>query len=508
MADMLNPYVVDLVGGLVLNKSMFEMQPGEALELTNFEPDIGGGYRRINGFVKFNTNEVTSGSTTGAILMSAIYKDKVIAARGTEVFKLGSSGAVSSIDTGRTSAGRYDFDVYNMSGTEKIIWADGANNASSYDNSSVTDISGTGAPANPKYVKIFKNHAFYAGMSATPQKVIFSAPYAEGEFSAAKGAGSISVTSDIVGLKVFREQLYIFCTNAIFRLVGNSISDFQMQPVTTNVGCVAPQSIQEVGGDIIFLSADGLRTVAGTEKIGDVELGVISRPVQRRFTELNYTDAANTITSVVIRAKTQYRIFFSNSSAETESKGIIAVWRGDRWEFSEVKGIKPNCADSGYISNVETTVHGGYDGYIYKQETGSTFTNAGDSTLTIKGRYKSAHWTMGDPGIRKRFHRAILNYRPEGSLDTNLGLEYDYGSDDVLNPDSISIAGAQEGAAIYGSASYGTAEYGGAEFVLVRQPIVGSGFAVALQFTDSATETCNPYSLKGFSLEFAAAGRR
>ena len=153
-------------------------------------------------------------------------------------------------------------------------------------------------------------------------------------------------------------------------------------------------------------------------------------------------------------------------------------------------------------------MHGGYDGYIYKQETGSTFTNAGNSTITIKGRYKSAHWTMGDPGIRKRFHRAILNYRPEGSLSTNLGLEYDYGSDDVLNPNSIAIAGAQEGAAVYGSSVYGTAEYGGAEFVLVRQPIVGSGFAVALQFTDSAATQCSPYSLKGFSLEFAAAGRR
>jgi len=508
MADMLNPYIVDLVGGLVLNKSMFEMQPGEALELTNFEPDIGGGYRRINGFAKFNSNEVTSGTTTGAILMSAIYKDKVIAARGTEVFKLGASGAVSSVDTGRTSAGRYDFDVYNMDGTERIIWADGANNASHYDNSSVTDVTATGAPANPKYVKIFKNHAFYAGASAAPQKLIFSAPYSVGDFTPANGAGSISVTSDIVGLKVFREQLYVFCENAIFRIVGNSVADFQMQPVTTNVGCVAPQSIQEVGGDIIFLSADGLRTVAGTEKIGDVELGVISRPVQRRFTELNYSDAADTITSVVIRAKTQYRIFFSDKSAETDSKGIIAVWRGDRWEFSETKGIKPNCADSGYISNVETTVHGGYDGFIYKQETGSTFTNAGNSSLTIKGRYKSAHWTMGDPGIRKRFHRAILNYRPEGSLSTNLGLEYDYGSDDVLNPNSIAISGAQEGAAVYGSSVYGTAEYGGAEFVLVRQPIVGSGFAVALQFTDSAATQCSPYSLKGFSLEFAAAGRR
>ena len=508
MADMLRPYVVDLVGGLVLNKSMFEMQPGEALELTNFEPDIGGGYRRINGFAKFNSNEITSGTTSGAILMSAIYKDLVVAARGTEVFKLGSTGSVTQIDTGRSSAVSYDFDTFNIDCTERIIWADGANIASHYDNSSVTDVNATGAPANPKFVKIFKNHAFYAGMSASPQKLIFSAPYDVNDFTPANGAGSVSVSSDIVGLRVFREQLYVFCESAIFRIVGNSQADFQMQPVTTNVGCVAPQSIQEVGGDILFLSADGLRTVAGTEKIGDVELGVISRPVQRKFTELNYNSVADTITSVVIRAKTQYRIFFSDQADEADSKGIIAVWRGDRWEFSEIKGIKPNCADSGYISNVETVVHGGYDGFIYKQETGSTFTNAGNSTITIKGRYKSAHWTMGDPGIRKRFHRAILNYRPEGSLDTNLGLEYDYGSDDVLNPNSISITGAQEGAAIYGSSVYGTAVYGGAEFVLVRQPIVGSGFAVALQFTDSATETCNPYSLKGFSLEFAAAGRR
>jgi hypothetical protein len=33
-------------------------------------------------------------------------------------------------------------------------------------------------------------------------------------------------------------------------------------------------------GDIIFLGPDGLRTVAGTERIGDVELGTLSRPVQ------------------------------------------------------------------------------------------------------------------------------------------------------------------------------------------------------------------------------------
>ena len=47
-----SPAAFNCQGGLVLNRSTFLMQPGEALELQNFEPDIEGGYRRINGFSK------------------------------------------------------------------------------------------------------------------------------------------------------------------------------------------------------------------------------------------------------------------------------------------------------------------------------------------------------------------------------------------------------------------------------------------------------------------------
>ena len=42
-------------GGLVLDQSTFAMQPGMALELQNFEPDIRGGYRRISGYTKWNS---------------------------------------------------------------------------------------------------------------------------------------------------------------------------------------------------------------------------------------------------------------------------------------------------------------------------------------------------------------------------------------------------------------------------------------------------------------------
>ena len=59
-----NPAAFNCEGGLVLNKSTFLMQPGEALELRNFEPDIQGGYRRINGFSKYVTAVVPSTSSS------------------------------------------------------------------------------------------------------------------------------------------------------------------------------------------------------------------------------------------------------------------------------------------------------------------------------------------------------------------------------------------------------------------------------------------------------------
>ena len=54
----LSPYVFACQGGLVLDQPTFAMNPGMALELENFEPDVRGGYRRINGFTKWNPNIV------------------------------------------------------------------------------------------------------------------------------------------------------------------------------------------------------------------------------------------------------------------------------------------------------------------------------------------------------------------------------------------------------------------------------------------------------------------
>jgi len=503
MADtsLLSPFVVRLGGGLVLDKDTFSIPPGAALQLQNFEPDINGGYRRINGFTKFDSNQV--GGSTGTILGVHIYKDQAIVAKGTSVFKSTGSG-YTSIDTGRTSAGRYNFVNFNFNGTDKMIMVDGANLASVFDNSSVTDVSASGRPADPKFVEIFRSHAFYAGMSASPQELIFSVPFDEDDFTSASGAGSIKVDEPIVGIKVFRENLFVFCEDSIFKIAGSSSSDFAVVPVTRAIGCVDGFSIQEISGDLIYLAPDGLRTIAGTERIGDVELGTISKQIQPRLDNID----KDRISSVVIRAKSQYRLFFpDDSGGTTSSPGLLGVIKagvdgGVGWEYADVRGIKPAYCTSGFIGGVETVLHGGYDGYVYKQETGNTF----DGT-NIAAIYRGPDYTMGDAGIRKMMQRIIWNYDNEGAVNSNFRIRYDFNSSETPQPNQYTLnTGAA--VAIYGntSSTYGTAVYGSSGTPLVRQSVEGGGFTVAVRLDDAAGAA--PISLKGYQLEFTPGGRR
>ena len=116
-------------GGLVLNKSTFTMQPGEALELENFEPDISGGYRRINGYAKYVSAVVPqTASSTEKVLMVVTFGSKVLAARGESIYSADPGGSSwTSIDSGRTNAGKYRFERYNFDGTDKLIVVDGTN---------------------------------------------------------------------------------------------------------------------------------------------------------------------------------------------------------------------------------------------------------------------------------------------------------------------------------------------------------------------------------------------
>jgi len=494
-------------GGLVLNKSTFMMQPGEALELRNFEPAVDGGYRRINGFSKYVSVIVPfTSSASEKILMVATFGNKVLAARGTSIYSATpGGGSWTSIDSGRTSAGKYNFERFNFDGTDKIILVDGANAPTVFNSSlAATDVSDSSV-AGSKFVVSHRNHMFYAGKSTTKQEVVFSQPFDEDAFNSGSGAGSFKVDDEITGLKVFRDDLFIFCETRIFKLSGSSSSNFSVSDVTRDIGCINGDTIQEFAGDLIFLGPDGLRTIAGTARIGDVELGTISSNVQSIFND-NIASASE-FDSVVITDKTQYRIFFTKSTAsEKTTKGVICVLKGTKFEFSEIQGIRPACTDSFVSEGNVLVLHGAYStGFIYRQEQGNTFDGE-----TILGRYRSPDLTFNDPGIRKHMQRVIVNYKPESTLDADLFVRYDYDDINASRPAAYPLDSAIV-AAIYGQSTttYGTntSVYdSGVSEPLVRQAVEGSGFAVALKVEDGG-ETA-PYSLKGFQLEYQLGARR
>ena len=576
------PFICE--GGLIANRSTFIMQPGQAIQLENFEPDIEGGYKRIQGFTKHIGFIVPQTSASSEkVLMVANFANKTIAARGQKIFSAastslgtGSSSAIAqgtamtgsgtitvastlgfsssgtliidseqftytgvtsttftgvtraanstsaaahaastddtltivseswtARDTGRTNAGKYNFERFNFDGNDKLVVVDGTNDPTVFNTSmAATDITASSVEG-ASLVAAYREHMFYAGMSSTPQEVVFSQPFDEDAFSSGSGAGSVKVDDTIVGLKVFREALFIFCENRIFKLTGSSSSDFQIAPVTRDIGCINGDTIQEFAGDLIFLGPDGLRTVAGTEKIGDVNLGTISANIQSIFDE-NIKDSS-LFDSVVIPDKTQYRVFFSKENlAENFTEGVICVLKAQQsgmgYEFAKLRGIKPSATDTFISSGDVLVLHGGFDGFVYRQETGTTF----DGTA-INAKYRSPDLTMKDPGIRKHMQRVIVNFAPESSIDADLFVRYDYESANSARPaayplDSTSVAG------IYGTSTYGTPTYGGPSQPLVRQPVEGSGFAVALRVNDGGSTA--GYSLKGFQLEYQLGARR
>ena len=231
-----------------------------------------------------------------------------------------------------------------------------------------------------------------------------------------------------------------------------------------------------------------------------LRLGTISSNVQSIFND--NLSSASEFESTVIPDKTQYRIFFTKSTVgENQSKGVICVLKGQSFEFSELRGIRPACTDSFVDEGNVLVLHGAYtSGYIYRQESGNTFDGE-----VIFGRYRSPDLTFEDPGIRKHMQRVILNYKPEAAIDADLLLRYDYEDPDSARPAAYALD-SEDVVAIYGTSVYGVPIYAGASQPLVRQPVEGSGFAVALKIHDGG-ETA-PYSLKGFQLEYQLGARR
>ena len=430
------------------------------------------------------------------------------------VWKYTSTGwttVVSNISS--VSVDKLRHNMNSFTGTEAVIICDGANSPSKLSGStfSVHPTGGDYNPTGASFTTDFKNHQFYAGFPTTglgPNILLFSEPNDDDAFTNSGGSGNINVGFNITGLAKFRDALYVFGKTKIKKLTGSVKADYILSEVTDNIGCIATDSIIELGGDVLFLASDGIRPIQGTARIGDVELETVSKPVQQLLQDLPNTHNLGNMTSVVIRNKSQFRYFFpSTSTAAADTAGIIGGLRfADRrvgWEFGELLGIRAFVATSGLINDVEVVLHGDLNGEIYRQESGSTF----DSSDVV-AVYATPFLYFDSTEKRKIFQHITLFSRPEGSSTINLGIAYDWDDPNVPDPTTYSLttAGSLSRYTTTGSTYDATFTYDGSSSPVLESNIQGSGRAISLAITSTGTQA--PYSIAGFSVTYQDAGYR
>jgi hypothetical protein len=412
------------------------------------------------------------------------------------------NAAVTWLTRNTTDGVKMRTSKYRLGGAEKIVGIDGENYPFIYSSNIFTTVDGTSDVLGASFVVSHKNTLFFA----KDDKLIFTAPYTDNDFTPANGGGIINVGGLITGLIVFREALIIFTEKTISQLVGNSLADFLLQPITKNVGCVATDTIQEIGGDVIFLGPDGLRLLGATDRVGDFNLGLVSKAIQTEMTDLILFNTS--FSSVVIKKKSQYRIFgYSATTSTNNAKGVLGTQKlGDNTssiEWGETVGIKAYVADSNYKNQTETIVFANDSGYVYEMESGSSFDGS-----NIVASFATPFVPLIDPRVRKTFYKMFLYSDPQGSVTTSVNLKFDFDTQGSIQPETIVLSNESGSVGFYGasSAKYGTTAYGAKIKKLFETQVVGSGFAVSLQFISDSQNP--PFSLDAATLEFSTHDRR
>lgn len=515
MATQWQTFPIEFKGGLISNLSALQQGAnavGSATLLQNFEVNKQGGYSKINGYEKFSDTTVPG---SGVVLgLKVISSGRVVVARKnasnfTQYYYGTGTSWTSMATSAATNGGKARHTSFNLNGDDKVIFVDGTNFPVVYNTSGNTATFMTSSNSSDilgaEHVAFFKNTAFYAKNN----NIFFTAPSSVDDFSAANGAGSLNVGQQITGLTAFRDQLIIFTTNTIKRLTGSSSEDFQISPITERIGCVNGDTIQEVGGDIMYLAPDGIRLLSATDRIGDFGLDVASDKIAKDSTA--FLNNYNSFCSVIFREKAQYRIFgYVTSEQQTTAKGLIATKfisqgaSGISW--SSTFGIKAFVADSVYSGDQETISFANEDGYIYNLDTGSSFDGA-----NIEAIYESPFMPLSDPQIRKSFYKMTLYAQPKGNMLLDINLKYDFSSSTstaVVQPTTFSVNSVGNSVFLFGETNsvFGTSTFGGELDTVYNENIIGSGKTVALRIEDNST---NPsFTLDTVLLEFRQNDRQ
>lgn len=332
----------------------------------------------------------------------------------------------STADTAITRAvgGRVEAVIANFTGstaTEKVYGADGVNLAFEFDGTTYVPIRTGMTTDTPVHVIEHKGYLFLSFLGSIQLSSV-GAPYS---WTAVTGALEISTGSACTGFvmqtgNATSASLLIFTKNKTFVLYGSSSTTFTLVPSNNDLGYAA-YTMQLVGNNTFGLTARGVQSVVTTLNYGDFDYSAISFPIS----SLMATKVGLETASVTLKTKDQYRVFFSDNSAIVVGLSGGKVTGLMRLDYGRVV----RCITSAKLTTgEEVTYFGSDDGYVYKDNVGTSFDGA-----VIDAFIRPAFNNLKSPRMRKRFRRATFEVKAEGFASVSVSYDLGYANPNV-NP--------------------------------------------------------------------------
>jgi len=276
----------------------------------------------ITRLMKFYKNNTTTGAVTSYLL----------AATATAIYYWTGS-AWAALATGLTN-GDWDYFNYQISATDVIIMGNGSDNVKKWDGTTFADLGGS--PPKMKSLTLHSERVWGTGVKATPNSVYYSDTIGDGHLGpenwvkSEDGAGVINVpTWDggvCLGISNIFDDVVIFKTNTICRILGTYPAEYEVKQVYSTVGAIAEKTVVSGSDRAFFLSKDGLYYYGGVSAynlLGDKAKDIV----------INKAYAKNAV-SIIYKQKL-YCAFPEGTSTTNNAMFVydllnstLMIWRG------------------------------------------------------------------------------------------------------------------------------------------------------------------------------------
>lgn len=334
-----------------------------------------------------------------------------------------------------------------------------------------------------KYVEAYNNYLFLAnvsvGTTTYPTRIYWSNLQDPTTWLTTSFVEvAMNDGQQITGLRVLGNNLIVFKTRSIYivSFTGDPDVPFILPgggKSNSDIGCVAPFSIQEVQNGLVFMSFDGLYYFDGfnAEKMSD--------RINPTILGLNQTRLSQ-IRSMVQHNKHRYIMSVPSSSSTTNDTVITWDWYLNA--FSVYVGMAPAAMCTTYTSGFQEKIYfGDYSGFYYQMDNGTD-----DYPLNVATAINAYYYTNWKPFSDIMDEKVILHLALYYQLSNSiLTLSYSY---DFVDTDTYSLTmNLSTSTDVYGTAVYGVGKYAGTGGGQQRIDPNGRGRVVRFKFSNANT---------------------